>query len=121
MGQHFFPRSDVDFLAWGTKFLESARAQYSSLGVSPREVAGMSDQWESFRAAYTQHVDAHNAAAEAFMQKQLARREFETILRPLVRRIQANETTTDRARTSLGIAVPKRKRRKRSAASQSCP
>jgi hypothetical protein len=121
MGQHFFPRSDVDFLAWGTKFLESARAQYASLGVSARDVARMSDQWESFRAAYTQHVDAHNAAAEAFVQKQFTRREFETLLRPLVRRIQANETTTDRARAGLGIAVPKRKRRNRSAVPQSFP
>jgi hypothetical protein len=110
MGRHFFPRPDVDLLVWGSRFVERVRDGHERLGLSPNDLAQLLRTWDAFKTSYTDHVDAHKRAAEAFERKQSTRQGFERSLRPLVRRIQMSPQVTDRHRADLGITVPKRRR-----------
>jgi hypothetical protein len=64
----------------------------------------------NFRIRYLAHVKAQAAAIAATATKAQARREYEAVLRPAVRRIQSNGAVTDAQRGALGITIPDRTR-----------
>ncbi len=105
MGLHFFPRGDAEFVAWGNRFVEYLGSRFTAVGLGEPEWTQLKRSWDGFTAAYAQHIKTHAIAAAAFQEKARARADFEATLRPIVRRIQAHDGTTDEARAALGITV----------------
>ncbi|MBI5764779.1 MAG: hypothetical protein HZA51_14780 [Planctomycetes bacterium] len=109
-GEHFFPRGDADFTAWGDRFNDYVQANFAALGLSAAEATGLNSAWFRFRIGYAAQVQARAAAAAAYQEKARSRRAFEALLRPAVRRIQTFAATTDAQRGQLGITIPDRTR-----------
>jgi len=108
--EHFFPQGDADFTAWGDQFNSYVQANFAALGLSAAEATGLNSAWFRFRIGYLAHVKARAGAAAATAEKAESRAEFETLLRPAVRRIQTFGATTDAQRGQMGITIPDRTR-----------
>lgn len=108
--EHFFPRGDADFTAWGDRFNDYVQANFAALGLSATEATGLNSAWFRFRIGYAAQVQARAAASAAYQEKARSRRAFEALLRPAVRRIQTFGATTDAQRGQLSITIPDRTR-----------
>lgn len=108
--EHFFPRSDADFIAWGDRFNTYVQTHFAALGLNAAQATGLTSAWLRFRIGHAAHVQARAAASAACREKVRTRRLFEALLRPAVRRIQTFSATTDAQRGELGITIADRTR-----------
>lgn len=108
--EHFYPRGDADLVPWGHQFNIYMLSNFAALGLTATDSAILNGAWINFRIRYAAHVKAQAAAVAATATKAQARREYEAILRPAVRRIQSNGAVTDAQRGALGITIPDRTR-----------
>jgi hypothetical protein len=109
-GEHFFPRSDGDFIAWAERFNVYVQANFLTIGLKAADATAVNSTLLRYRIAYLAHVQARAAAAAAVAEKGVSRGEFEAVMRAAVRRIQGFGNTTDSARAELGITIPDRTR-----------
>ncbi|MEK6642907.1 MAG: hypothetical protein AABZ08_03295 [Planctomycetota bacterium] len=108
--EHFFPRTDGDFIAWAERFNTFVQLNFLSIGLKLSDATAINSTLFRYRLAHLAHVQARAAAAAAVAEKAESRGEFERVMRAAVRRIQGFGPTTDSARAELGITLPDRTR-----------
>jgi hypothetical protein len=108
--EHFYPQADAELVPWGDQFNIYMLANFAALGLTATDSVNLNGAWINFRIRYAAHVKAQAAAVAATAAEAEARREYEAVLRPAVRRIQSNAAVTDAQRGALGITIPDRTR-----------
>ncbi len=103
----YIPGADGAFDAWQDNFVAYVSANAASLGLDPmNDVAPLSAASIDWGVAYPANTTAQQAAQAARQTKDGARTDLVAIVRPLVRRMQANPAVTDDDKASMGITVP---------------
>ncbi len=102
----YIPSADSDFTVWQLNFVSTLQANPSELGVSEEELASLVSAQSSWEGAYEAHIAAQAAAQAAYQHKDESRQACETVIRNLVRKLQASETITNAQRGALGITIP---------------
>lgn len=101
----YIPRPDNDFLAWERNFITYALGNLVALGLVAGDLTPISAAQGTFEDALAAN-DAAQAAAQAARQLKVDQRAaFETLLRALVKRLQASSAVDDSERQALGITV----------------
>lgn len=102
---NYIPSSDADFNAWLQNFVNYVAANAAVLDVSPAEVTALQSAKTDWDVKYPASATAQAAAKAAVQAKDDSRDEGETVIRPLVGKIQANLAVTDSQRQSMNITV----------------
>jgi len=102
----YIPRSDNDFLAWANNFQAYADAHQADLGIGLPEITPITTALADFDAALTANVAAQQGAQSTRQGKDDSRDSFESVVRALVRQLQASPNVDDTERAALGITVP---------------
>lgn len=102
----YLPGSDIEFVQWAATFSAYVSAHEAHLGVAPEVTIALIAAVDDWKAKYDTHVAAQTAAKVACGSKDTSRRDLTTMVRPIVKQIQANAATTDDDRRALGITVP---------------
>ncbi len=103
----YIPRADGAFDAWQTNFVAYVSANAAALGLDPMaDVAPLSAASIDWGVAYPANTAAQQAAQSARQTKDAARTDLIALVRPLVRRMQADPVVKDSDKASMGITVP---------------
>lgn len=102
----YMPNSDADFMQWVRTFYAYVIAHAVTLGLGEAELDALQAEKPLWENSYSTHLTAQNAAVGARLEKDNHRATMESILRPLVGRIQKYSGTTDADRAALGITIP---------------
>ena len=106
----YLPRPDADVLAWAVNFETYAEAHQAALGLTAEELQSVADAVTTYDTQYNGHVSARAAAEAARQSKDLARETLESVVRPLVKKIQASPSVNNGERAALAISVPPARR-----------
>lgn len=101
----YIPGSDANFQAWQSNFVTYANANLAALGLTAADMAPVTAAQSTWATAFPAHVAAVAAAKAAKQTKDEARAAYVSIIRPLVRRLQAAPQVSDAERAALGITV----------------
>ncbi len=103
----YIPGADGPFDAWQTNFITYASANAAALGLDPLiDIPPLTAAQAVWAADYPANTAAQAAAEGARQAKDAARRAFEDVIRPLVRRLQASADVDDDERALLKITIP---------------
>jgi len=102
----YLPGPDADFQAWVNNFVTYANANLAALGLVAADMTPVTANQTTWNTNFTAHIAAKNAAQAAKQSKDEARRALASVIRPLVRRLQASPAVSDAERAALGITVP---------------
>jgi hypothetical protein len=102
----YIPAADAEFDAWQTNFVDYATANMAELGLDAADLTPIDTAQTEWATDYPAHVTAVANAESARAAKDGARAGYVTLVRALVRRLQASSTITDAQRAALGITVP---------------
>lgn len=103
----YIPAPDAEFNAWQENFMAYATANAAALGLDPvADVAPLTAAQTTWTGDYPGHVAAQNAAQAARVSKDAARAGYVSLIRSVVRRLQASPDVDDSERSALGITVP---------------
>lgn len=102
----YVPAADAEFNSWQANFVEYANDNLAALGLDAADMAPIDAAQVEWDSDFPAHVTAVAAAESARAEKDAARAAFVTLVRALVRRLQASSTITDAQRAALGITVP---------------
>lgn len=105
----YIPNSDADFNTWQANFQKYAASNLAALGLTAADLAPITTAQSTWATAYSAHIATQAAAKGASQTKNSARESYETFLRPLVQRIQA-QPIADSHRAGLGVNVSTTKR-----------
>lgn len=101
----FLPDSDADFTAWMQNFINYASANLDALDLTADNLRPIQNAETAWEAAYTANVAAQAQAQSARQAKDDARDAQESLVRPLVARLQTSSTVTDAQRQALQLTV----------------
>jgi hypothetical protein len=103
----YIPPSDGAFDAWQDNFVTYVSANAAALGLNPGvDIPPLSSASLDWGAAYPANVAAQQAAQSARQTKDAARTDLIALVRPLVRRMQADPVVKDSDKAAMGITVP---------------
>jgi hypothetical protein len=105
MSKDYIPDPDGDFFAWEQNFLAYVNANLAALGLVGADVAPLIAAQGNWTPAYADNAARQNAARAATDLKCQTRAAYETLIRSLVRRLQASLIVTDQQRRDMGITV----------------
>jgi hypothetical protein len=97
--------SDTDFTAWMQNFITYANANLAALGLTASDLTPLQTAQTDWEAAYAANVSAQAQAQSARQTKDDARSAQESLLRPLVARLQSSPAVTDAQRQALQLSV----------------
>jgi len=101
----FLPDADLALRAWVGNFAEFISANAGALALSPVDVTAVSDALVGFEVDLAAQDSAEAAARAATRKKNDRRESVESIVRSLVRRVQASESIDDAQRQAMGVVV----------------
>ncbi|MCX6154129.1 MAG: hypothetical protein NT007_08215, partial [Candidatus Kapabacteria bacterium] len=104
-GTSYLPAKDADLQAWATNFLTVTNANLTTLGLIAGDVTPTSTDKTNLDTAITNNVTKQAEAKAAAELKRTDRKKFETSVRILVRKIQANPSVSSQLKAQLGINV----------------
>lgn len=102
----YIPAADAEFNAWQTNFVDYADSHLAELGLTVADLEPILTAQTDWETAFPAHVSAVASAESARAEKDAARAGYVTLVRALVRRLQASPTMDDAERAALGITVP---------------
>ncbi len=102
----YIPAPDAEFNAWQSNFVTYANANLAGLGLVAGDMTPITAAQTTWASAFPAHVTAQAAAQSASAAKSGSRVAYVTVLRALVKRLQASASVSDAERASLGITVP---------------
>ncbi len=105
MANDYIPRGDADFNAWQANFVNYAAANMTDLGLALADLTPITTAHGAWTSSLTDHVAAQATAQSACEAKNANRTVLETLIRALVRRLQASPEVSDAEREALGITV----------------
>ena len=106
----YIPKDEPGRIQWIANFAQWLTKNGEAHDNTPDEIAAIITAAENANAAVTQSDTLHAAAYEATVAKKKAIAETLRLMRPTVRRVQANRKTTDKERADARITVPKTNR-----------
>lgn len=106
MGKDYIPGSDNDFLSWMNNFIAYINAHIADLGLVAGDILPIGTAFADFDSKLLGHVGAQQAAQSSRQAKDDSRDALETVVRQLVRRLQASPDVDDAERAAMGITVP---------------
>ena len=106
MANDYIPRGDADFNAWQANFVTYANANLANLGLAIPDLMSILSAQGAWTPSLTAHVAAQANAQSARATKDGNRTVLESLIRALVRRLQASSSVSDAEREALGITVP---------------
>jgi len=101
----YIPRADGDFNAWLQNLVSNVTTNTAALGLTSAEITPVEEATTDWNNKYAANITAQSAAQSARQAKDDARTATESVVRPLVSRLQASTTVTDAQRQSLSITV----------------
>ena len=101
----YIPSSDHEFRDWTNTFMAYLTAHTADLGIGGTEPTPIAAALLAFGNALMAVGDAQGALQTAVQAKNDARATAETLIRALVRRLQAGVAVSDTERAALGITV----------------
>ena len=101
----YIPGPDANFQAWQSNFDTYANANLVALGLVAGDMTPVTAAQSIWVAAFPAHIAAAAAAKAAKQAKDDARSVYVSVIRPLVRRLQASAVVSDAEKASLGITV----------------
>ena len=101
----YIPASDAEFNAWQANFVTYANANLAALGLVAADLTPIVTAQPVWTGSLTAHVAAQANAQSKRAAKDDNRTALETLIRALVRRLQASPAVNDAERQSLGINV----------------
>jgi len=110
MANDYIPGSDTGFQAWVDNFVTYAAAHGVDLGLSPGETDSLTAAQADFETKMAANVNAQQSAQSARQAKDDSRDALESLVRTLVKQLQASPAVDDAERAALGITVPDRVR-----------
>jgi len=105
MANDYIPRGDAEFNGWQANFVSYANANLVALGLVAGDMTPITTSQTAWTSGYTAHIAAQAAAQSARDAKDGNRAAYETLVRALVRRLQASPAVSDPEREALGITV----------------
>ncbi|HWL95456.1 MAG TPA: hypothetical protein VNT79_18200 [Phycisphaerae bacterium] len=102
----YIPPADAEFNSWQTNFVDYASANMVALGLGLADLAPITAAQSEWETAFPAHVTAVASAESARAEKDASRAGYVTLVRALVRRLQASPLVNDAERAALGITVP---------------
>jgi len=99
------PPADADFNNWVNPFSAYVGLHHATLGVDTSAITLMGMALAAWTPAYAAIQNPDTTTPPAIRSKNEARAALETILRPLIRQIQAYPAVTDDMRTSMGLHI----------------
>ena len=103
----YIPGPDSQFASWQQNFVTYASANAAALGLDPLvDIPPLTTAQTAWATDYPAHIAAQQAAAAATQTKNASRDTYESVVRPLVRRLQADAAVDDAEKAALGITVP---------------
>lgn len=102
----YIPRSDTEFQAWVDNFVTYANAHLVELGIGPGDMIPISTGQGDFDTNMAANFTAQQAAQSARQAKDASRDQLESLIRVLVRQLQASGDVDNSERAALGITVP---------------
>ena len=105
MATDIFPRPDADFNNWLNPIVTFISANAVTYGLDAAAVAALNGAMPEWTQAYTAYEDPATATTAATARKNAARAALETLLRPLIKQLQASPQMTDTIRASIGLHV----------------
>ena len=99
----FIPANDLQFLTWLTMFEKTLNENLEELGLTPEQVAFISELREETGLSLAALESARVALRGAMGHKVTVRRSAEKALRPFVRALHDNPGMTDSLRDGLGL------------------
>ena len=102
----FIPRPDATFDVWMQNFLNQVEQIGPQVGLPQSEITAVKDAASQWVQDYNAQVAAKNAAQAATVTKDNTRDDTESVVRRVVKQLQANPQLTDGQRELLGITVP---------------
>jgi hypothetical protein len=105
MANDYVPRPDGNFDTWQANFVSYVSANMAALGLVAGDITPLTTAQTAWTTAYGGHTTAAAAAEAARQTKDDRRGDYEGVIRPLVRRLQAGPTVTDTQRQAMGVTV----------------
>ena len=104
----YIPALDAEFNAWQANFVTYANANLAGLGLVAGDMTPITAAQTTWASTYPAHIHitAQASAESARAAKDGARVSYISLLRSLVKRLQASPAVSDAERASLGITVP---------------
>ena len=102
----YIPRSDTEFQAWVDNFVTYAQTHLLELGLGIPDVVPIATGRADFDTKMSANFTAQQAAQSARQAKDASRETLESLIRVLVRQLQASGDVDNSERAALGITVP---------------
>ena len=106
MSRSYIPNNDQEFDAWLGNFLTVLHSHSQQVGLGASDLDDLDTVKDDFDAALTTYVTKRGAAQSAGAAKNTCRTTAESLLRPLVQRINHHPGMTDELRAALGLNLP---------------
>lgn len=106
--KRYIPVSDAAYDEWLAQFTNDLQTIGATYGFTTAELDALKNAQQAWRADYTNHLNAQDAARAARQAKDRRRRETERLARAYVQRLQKHPAMTDEVRRRLRITVPDR-------------
>lgn len=105
MANDYFPRRDNDFLAWLKNFVTVASGYGTTLGLTAAQLTSLTNARTNYENALTD-LESGRALFRSYVQnKNQVKSSTQSLVRQLVRIIQANPSVSNNQRQELGITV----------------
>ena len=106
MGKDYIPFRDAAFAEWLAIFTAYIAAHYAELGLSAADKDNMIAANNDWKAGFSAHITAKNAARGAKGTKNNKRKTAESLARNLAQRATVYPGITNAHRASMGLTVP---------------
>src|SRR5688500_8880195 len=98
----YIPDSDMKALEWTRNLITYDSAEQAETGYSPADIAEMTGALNEYDGSLTEHVRRHAAARAARRTKDEARQKLESVIRPRVRKVQADPNVDPAVLRAMG-------------------
>lgn len=105
MGIDYFPKRDHEFLAWLKNFTTVANSYGATLGLTLTQLSELTTARTNYENALDDLETIRGTARSYVQNKKQVKAETQSLVRELVRIIQANPDVTNNQRQELGITV----------------
>ncbi len=103
MSNNYMPAKDADFTAWADTFIAYLEPNIAHFGLVVGDLVPFADHHPEWDTLLAQHYTAQATAQSYCSAKNEERKAFDTVIRALVKKINASPNTTDADREALGI------------------
>ena len=102
---NYLPSNDAEFASWFYNFVAGLTTYMDDLGLTALEIVPVQTAYTGFNAAHTDYSAKRIAMTASSNTKKASKISSESIIRPLVQRIQHAPGMTDGIRGELGLPV----------------